>query len=38
MNYIIFRNAQIFKSSFLKEKKFVKETEEYFGIFWNILI
>ncbi len=29
INYIIFRNAQILKITFLKEKKIVKENEEY---------
>jgi hypothetical protein len=33
---IIFKNAENFKSTLLKEKTFVKENEESFGIFWNI--
>jgi len=35
-NYILGRNVEIFKNSFFKDEKFVKENREYSGIFRNI--
>jgi hypothetical protein len=36
-SYIIFRNAEISENCFLKEQTCVKENEESFGIFQNII-
>jgi hypothetical protein len=33
INYIIFKNAEIFKNYFFQIKKFVKDTSEYLKIF-----
>jgi hypothetical protein len=38
INYIAFKNAEIFRKYFSQKEKIVKESEKVFEIFWNILL